>query len=300
MNALRRYAHKLGHLLLGRNPALGPEANLLHSAYIKGGRVPWSEGYSRYRNAVIEQTVSQPSALASFGPGGVLPPGYGVKLDERCIEIPWIFSRFPATAGAILDAGCAYLKFDSIRRRLEPACSVTLLTLDKRDMAFPVAAKVVHRLEADMRNVPLERQTFDAITCVSTLEHVGMDNTQLYTADDSYREQSDGDYLKAMTELAGLLKPGGDLFVTVPYGARMNHGWLQVFDPGMLDSMIAVPGLALVEEAIYQHRPTGWGLAGRDTAVRAVYFDVHAAGANVAGSSLAAAESVACLWFKRR
>lgn len=300
MDALRRYANKLGSLFLGRHPARGPEGNRLHSTYIEGGRVPWSEGYSRYRNAVIEETVSQASALANFGPGGVLPAGYGVKLDERCIEIPWIFSRYPAAAGAILDAGCAYLKFDSIRRRLDPSTSVTLLTLDKRDMAFPVAAKVVHRLEADMRDVPLERQTFDAITCVSTLEHVGMDNTQLYTADDSYREQSDRDYLKALTELAGLLKLGGDLFVTVPYGARKNHGWLQVFDPGMLDSMIAVPGVALVEEAIYQHRATGWGRAGRDSAAHAVYFDVHAAGADVAGSSLAAAEAVACLWFKRR
>jgi SAM-dependent methyltransferase len=300
MKLLRRYANKLGYRFLGRNSARSPDGNRLHTAYLEGGRVPWSEGYSRYRNAVIEETVSRPSALVNFGTGGVLPSGYGVKLDERCIEIPWIFTRFPTAPRVILDAGCAYLKFDSIRRRLDPASSVTLLTLDKRDMAFPVTTTEVHRLEADMRNVPLEPQTFDVITCVSTLEHVGMDNTQLYTADDSYREQSDRDYLKALEELARLLKPGGDLFATVPYGARKNHGWLQVFDLSMLDSMVAVPGLALVEEAIYQHQSVGWVLAGRETATQAVYFDVHAVGANAADSSLAAAEAVACLWFKRK
>ena len=300
MNVIRRCISKVSRLVFGQGPKGRANEASPHKAYLEGGQVPWSDGYSRYRNAVIENALVKPSVLQSFAAGTALPKGYGFKLDERCVEIPWIFSRYPQAKGMVLDAGCAYLKFGSIRRRLDPEASVTLLTLDKRDMAFPVSAKEVCRLEADMRNVPLERQSFDAITCVSTLEHVGMDNTQLYTADESFREQSEEDYIKAFRELGSLLKTGGSLFVTVPFGLRKNHGWLQVFDAPMLNSLIGSPDLELVEETIFQHQATGWVAVSRELAEGAIYFDVHASGADKANSRLAAAEAVACLWFKRK
>jgi SAM-dependent methyltransferase len=300
MNLLRQCLRRLGTVLPGRASVASLKSDHARSVYIEGGRIPWSEGYSRHRNAVIEGALADPSSLECFASGRDLPPGYGFKLDERCIEIPWIFLRYPRSAGKRMDAGCAYLKFDAIRRRLDPDSSVTLLTLDKRDMAFPVVAREVVRLEADMRSVSLGGGTFDAITCVSTLEHVGMDNTQLYTADAAFREQSEGDFLRAFRELVRLLKSGGSLFVTVPHGARKNHGWLQVFDAAMLDRMIDSPDVTLVEESIYRHGPSGWARATRESAAQSIYFDVHAAGADATSSSLAAAEAVACLWFKRQ
>jgi ubiquinone/menaquinone biosynthesis C-methylase UbiE len=35
----------------------------------------------------------------------------------------------------------------------------------------------------DLRNTILKDQCFDEIVCISTLEHIGMDNTMLYTKD---------------------------------------------------------------------------------------------------------------------
>jgi hypothetical protein len=36
---------------------------------------------------------------------GLLPAGYGFRLDERIVEYPWLFSRLPPGVGNLLDAG---------------------------------------------------------------------------------------------------------------------------------------------------------------------------------------------------
>ena len=300
MVMMKSFISKIASVIQKQDAALPVNENLIHAEYINGGRVPWSEGYSRYRNALIADALNTPEILKCFAVANALPRGWGEGVDERCVEVPWIFSRYPKSVEMIMDAGCAYLKFDSIRRRLPPETSVTLVTLDKRDMAFPVPTKKVQRLEADLRNLPLALQGFDVITCISTLEHVGMDNTQLYSEDIAYREQSERDYLKAFEEFGRLLKKGGSLFLTIPFGARKNHGWLQVFDASMLDALKQVAVLEAVEEAIFRHESSGWTLVNRDIASQAVYFDVHACGINKISGRLAAAEAVACLWFKRK
>jgi SAM-dependent methyltransferase len=299
MNFIKSYITKISLFLNGTIASYLVDKNALHRKYLNQGRVPWSEGYSSYRNALIEGVLSNPSHMKCFTGEFNLPAGYGFKLDERCVEIPWVFSRFPQGALSVLDAGCAYFKFNSTRRRLNPEVKLTLLTLDKRDMTFPVFAKQVNRIEADMRNVPIEREIFDLVTCISTLEHVGMDNTQLYTADNDFRESKEDDYLFAVQELSNLLKLGGTLFITVPFGMHKNHGWLQVFDKDMIDKLISLPTLELVEESIFQHQTSGWVLANRESACQAIYYDVHADKTKTIDTNLAAAGAVACLWFKR-
>lgn len=270
----------------------------LHAEYISGGSVPWSKGYSKYRNDFIEKVLASSEMVDLFNQRGQLPNRYGFKLDERCIEIPWVYSKI-VEAQSIMDAGCAYFKFDSVRRRLDSQTEVTLLTLDERDMKMPFYSNKVTRLEADLRDMPIPDASFDTVVCISTLEHVGMDNTKLYTDDGVFQEYRDADFLKAVRDMARVVRPSGSFFLSVPFGACANHGWLQVFDNSMLDEVTSTLGLTLREETVYQHTTQGWEKSSRNKAREAIYFDVHADKAGVEKSLLAAAESVACLWYQK-
>ena len=69
------------------------------------GRIPWSEGYSIAQEALIAATLDDPSLMAAFAGGEHLPPDYGIGIDERCVELPWLFAKLQNVSGKILDAG---------------------------------------------------------------------------------------------------------------------------------------------------------------------------------------------------
>ncbi len=54
-------------------------------------------------------------------------------------------------------------------------------------------------------------ETFDAVTCLSTIEHIGLG---------AYGESQseEGEDVAAMRRIRELAKPGGVLVLTVPYG----------------------------------------------------------------------------------
>ena len=78
---------------------------------------------------------------------------------------------------------------------------------------------------ADVRRLPYADRAFALALCVSTLEHVGLNNTRYAPL----AEADPGD-VEALAELARVLVPGGRLLVTVPIGQRENHGWFHQYD----------------------------------------------------------------------
>src|SRR5438874_13340516 len=76
--------------------------------YLAGGRVPWSEGYSKYKNAFIASVFADPVLMARFAASAELPTGYAPRLDERVVEYPWVLSRLRDRPGRILDAGSTF------------------------------------------------------------------------------------------------------------------------------------------------------------------------------------------------
>jgi SAM-dependent methyltransferase len=92
------------------------------------------------------------------------------------------------------------------------------------------------------------------VLLVSTLEHVGADNT-VYGLDTA----SDGDArVRALRELRRVLAPDGSLLVTVPLGERGDHGWFRQEDERGWSRLYARSGLFLEEVEAYELLPEGW------------------------------------------
>lgn len=127
---------------------------------------------------------------------------------DRDIEDPFIRARLAMLpAGArILDVGCV----DGWVLDEYPGA----LGIDTREA--PV--KWVERVDrCDAEAMPHVAGSFDAVTCVSVLEHVGL----------GWYGDPEGDAGKAgriVAEMARVLKPGGWLLLTVPLGLVMTKG----------------------------------------------------------------------------
>jgi hypothetical protein len=72
-----------------------------------------------------------------------------------------------------------------------------------------------------MEDALFDNNFFDLITCLSTVEHIGYDNTQ-YRVDAKpvYTEPSIAPLLDTLRLIMKWLKPGGSVMISVPYGRR--------------------------------------------------------------------------------
>jgi SAM-dependent methyltransferase len=265
----------------------------LIEGYLQSGRIPWSPGYKSYKRRFLERIVRDASALEGFRRASPLPPDYGWRLDERVVEYPWVFSRLGPGPLTLLDAGstlnAAYLlELPMLRDK-----KMTVMTLAPEGT---VAGHDVTYVYGDLRDTGLADAAFDVVVCVSTLEHIGLDNTKLYTDDARFRESMPLDYQRAVAEFRRVLKPGGRVLITVPFGRAQRMGWAQQFDAAGLARISEAFGADPDEGTFYRYHPEGWRLSTAAECAGCEYFDVHAAKAP-APDGAAAARAVACLSF---
>jgi len=94
--------------------------------FIENGRRPWSTGYLEYQQCFITDAINDPDALNVFRDGSPCPLGFGIGIDERCIEYPWVLSRLPSHACRILDVSsragfeCRECSGENRRRSKDP------------------------------------------------------------------------------------------------------------------------------------------------------------------------------------
>lgn len=264
--------------------------------YIWNGRVPWSFGYSVYKRQFLQRAVQDLELLERFRTGKALPMNYAYRLDERAIEIPWILSHLPAGNQALLDAG-GVLAHRSLattplltEKRLY-ACSITPENIS--DMADNLSW-----IQADLRELGIADSAVDLVCCVSTLEHVGMDNTLHYAAKQSFRENAPQSYRQAVIEMRRVLRPGGLLLLTVPFGIYQNMKWQQQFDAQMIEDVIALFEGETLAVNYFKFTRTGWQVTSQAACNGCRYFNYLATPIN-APDFAPAARAVACLYLRK-
>lgn len=282
----------IGEAMVGKNSWLAVQG------YLKGGQTPWTRGYTPYKKQFIGQALQNPEMLAIFNQGKPLPEGYGYALDERCVEYPWLFTHLPETAKTILDAG-SILNFSYLLD--QPYFTdrqLHIVTLAPEEESF--WKREISYIFADLRELPLRENYYDTVLCLSTLEHVGLDN-RLYTRDNRYHESSTEDYKLAMEELSRVLKPGGSLFISVPFGKYQNFDEFQQFDSALLEKAIQAFGPAQsVDKTFFRYTDQGWQIATETECSNCEYMHwfLPTSEQPNAPDKAAAARSVACVHIR--
>jgi len=96
-----------------------------------------------------------------------------------------------------------------------------------------------------------------------------------------------------------LLKPGGRLLITVPFGFGEDQDWLRIFDQaGIQDIKDAFGGMTLSETYYRHYAVEGWRPVAADECADAHYFNIVKT-PEFGPDYAAAARAVACLELQR-
>src|SRR5581483_5809829 len=146
-----------------------------------------------------------------------------------------IQSDDPKFAGPILDIGCCSSR--------EPVALASrgfrVIGVDFN--AYPYKHPNLVALRADALRAPLISGSVEAVLAVSVIEHIGIGH---------YRDPLDekGD-LKAVREIARVLRRGGKALITVPFGRAMRDDFQRVYDPPGLRALLAPLTVRRIEYA---------------------------------------------------
>lgn len=170
--------------------------------------------------------------------------------DERVVEIPWVLSRLRGRRA--LEVGYAFAEPPYLAALLQAGFD-ELVGVDLASVDVPGLTAV----QADVRELPFESGAFDLVLCVSTLEHVGADNTGYGLA----AEDDGASRLTALREQRRVLAPGGRLLITVPCGEPGDYGWFRQDDVGGWTRLFARAGFFVEEQEAYELTDAGWRTA---------------------------------------
>lgn len=226
------------------------------------------------------------SLLSSPQEGGHLPSftlpaePFGQGDTERCIEIPWGVSCYRGEK-RVLDIGYA----NAEDRYLSELLSLNIPQLFGIDMV-PKNCPGIISVVGDIRSTSFPDNFFDLVFCISTIEHVGRDNSVYhipYAGDDH-----EGDF-KALQEIFRIVKSSGRVVVTVPYGKLYDYGWFIHYDDARLQRLVESSTFSTIQEDYFIYG-SGWHKCDKSELVNILYQDDNAP----------AAAGLACILLEKR
>jgi SAM-dependent methyltransferase len=264
--------------------------------YMLSGKKPWSYGYNDTRWAKIAQSIRNNNLLAAFNKGAI-PLEFGIGFDERMVEYPWIFSKIKKDKAAFLDAGSTFNFTEIISHPDLSDEALTIFTYYPEHNNF--CHKRISYVYGDLREMPFRSNYFSQVVCQSTIEHVDMDNAIYgYELKKNENEAAKSyEYLKVIHELIRVLKPGGQLLLTFPYGKFEHHGFFQQFDAEMVNHMKEVMYKAgTVTDEYMAYHPNGWRFETAEACKNIISFNPHT-GKGKGTDGAAHCRCVCCITF---
>ena len=148
-----------------------------------------------------------------------------VTVNERIVEHPWIFMKLGLREGRILDVGCCH-----------SSLSIELASLGYEVWGVDINPyRFSHRnfrfVLGDVCAVSLPEEHYDRIIAVSSVEHFGL---EVYGG----RCDAEKDRI-SIRRMHRLLKPGGKILVTVPFGVRNITPEFRVYDSPALHELMS-------------------------------------------------------------
>lgn len=174
-------------------------------------------------------------------------------VTERVVEIPFVLRSLKLPVGSrVLDIGSRW----SVLPLYLVSLGYRTVAVDLLDILLGSAGPDL--VKADLRAPPFRTDSFDAAVMVSTLEHVGIG---------WYDDRTDpADDQRIMGNLRTLVRPGGSLLLTVPFG-RGGVGRIQrAYDDERLRTI--TEGWTIEERSFFVQRGTAWRPATQEVAGR--------------------------------
>jgi SAM-dependent methyltransferase len=264
--------------------------------YLNKGMISWSPGYSEYRTLEIIKAINNNSLLKKFI--NTIPQGFGLKLDERIVEYPWIFSNLSNSEGMLLDAGSTFNFEYIVNHPTVSRKQLSIFTFYPERNYY--SSKRISYIFGDLRNMPFKDCLFDEIVCQSTLEHVDMDNSIYgYQIDNKASQMGKSyEYIKAISELHRVLKSKGMLLITFPFGKYENHGFFQQFDNEMVEKLMEVLRNGKVETYFFLYTQGGWRYSTLEECYDSISYNPHT-GVGKGNDGAAHSRSICCIRFTK-
>ena len=229
-------------------------------------------------------TLELALAVLNGAPFDVSSQAYGKGETERCVETPWAALTL-AESARVLDIGLSMSHPDYLGLLIgyldgggkvegadiiKPERVKTRYPESWRDQILDIPVHI-----GDVRKSDFSADPFDAIMCISTLEHIGFDapSDRSDTAFDrpeeliNLPERSPNADRDALAAFRRALKPGGVLCLTVPAGVgatrkiRDSTGrWAAYLEygPAEWSALTSLPGFELVSQYGVSEVEDGW------------------------------------------
>jgi len=171
------------------------------------------------------------------------------QVSERIVEVPFMLRNITESERLVLDLGCC-----------ESPLPLQLASLGHKVVAVDQDEYLAKHpnlsfVRADICQLGFQPQLFDVAVCLSTIEHIG-----LGFYGDPVHQRAD---LAAIREIWRVLKPGGRLLLTTPFG-KPRVGWQRVYDWAGITGLLSIFD---IENARFCKRAgTDWTEVSREAA----------------------------------
>jgi len=194
---------------------------------------------------------------------------YGIRDSERCIEIPWAISLY-AGEEVVLDIGYA----NAEERHIHALHSLKIPHLYGIDISEKkIDGFVTHR--GDIRHTNFKDNFFDLVFCISTIEHVGRDNS-LYS--DNFPENTDRGDFEALKEIHRITNQEGKVILTAPFGKFFDYKWFIHYDENRLNALLCSCPFDIIFMDFFKY-DGGWQKCDKTDLANTSYKDKNASAA---------------------